>query len=288
MDFHMKALKTLLILTIVLILLFLGALLLRQTEYHQAVFQRLTISAVNQNTQKLFSGSARIDRIWMSRDLRIHGMGFHALLNSDQGPVAIEVGSFESTAPFYHYFLQQGLEFTFNGAKPSASEGLGFTGTLRAGNRPKPFLHLKTHLEGVDFKDVTWVNADNLSGATGQLKGEIEYRVDDNRPFFKGTLNVAEPGGKIQARFFDLFTPYLPKSQVKSAVKKIAAEKGLVTYQTASAEVSLLTPTELKVLLHILIPVYNLALNLNITIRLDDENAFAKIAQIAGVIKVTA
>lgn len=284
----MKALKPMLVLTMLFILLFWVALFARQTEYHQVVLQHLANSSVNQNTQKLFSGSARIDRFWISRDLRIHGMGFHALLNSDQGPIAIEVSDFESTAPFYRYFLRNGLEIIFSGAKPSASEGLGFMGTLRTGNRPKPFLHLKTHLEGVDFKDVTWVNNDNLAGATGQLKGEIEYRVEDNRPFFKGTLNVAEPGGKIQARFFDLLTPYLPKSQVKSAVKKISAEKGLVTYQTASAEVSLLTPTELKVLLHIMIPVYNLVLNLNITIRLDDENAFNQIAQIAGMIKVAA
>jgi len=101
------------------------------------------------------------------------------------------------------------------------------------------------------------------------------------------SLDAPEPGGNLQAKFFEIFMPYLPRSAQKEKVAGLVSEgQKLVRYKAAGLEVSMPQSNEMKILLRILVLDYNLKLMLNMTVRTDSEDAFSKIAQILGLIEV--
>ncbi len=105
-------------------------------------------------------------------------------------------------------------------------------------------------------------------------------------PEFSLDLEAPEPGGNIQARFFDLFLPYLPASLQKERVQKVSESQQLVRYGRAALRVNLVRSDNMKILLQIFIPGYNLKLTLNSTILTDQKDAFSQIARLMGLIEV--
>jgi hypothetical protein len=119
------------------------------------------------------------------------------------------------------------------------------------------------------------------------MKGSLTFRqVSGREPEFSMNLEAPEPGGNIQARFFDLFLPYLPTSLQKERVQKISKSQQLIRYGRAALRVDLVHSDNMKILLQIFIPAYNLKLTLNATIRTDEKTAFSQIARLMGLIEV--
>ena len=100
-------------------------------------------------------------------------------------------------------------------------------------------------------------------------------------------LLVPEPGGSLQARFFDSVTPYLPKTKKKSKKKAetLAATHETIAYQQAELIAQLENDDQVKMLLRIMIPDYNLKLNLTLLVKVDEKNAFLKLFQLLGIIQ---
>ena len=94
-------------------------------------------------------------------------------------------------------------------------------------------------------------------------------------------VNVAPPGGRLQARFFDILLPYLPTADKEALAKIRQAET--VDYKEANAIVKLDGKDSLKILLNIRVPEYNLNLNLNLTVHVEDNEAFFQLAHVMGI-----
>ncbi|OQA55369.1 MAG: hypothetical protein BWY42_01480 [Candidatus Omnitrophica bacterium ADurb.Bin277] len=138
------------------------------------------------------------------------------------------------------------------------------------------------------LEDFRWLDPDNLDGASGKVGGHIRFRrTGDQAPFFEMTLDAPDPGGSLQAKFFDLFLPYLPASVQRKRVEKLAGRgERLVRFKTADLKVEMPEGDRMKVLLHILVLDYNLKLQLSMEVRTDSENALLKIARWMGVVEV--
>ncbi len=146
---------------------------------------------------------------------------------------------------------------------------------------------LTADLGKTGLEDWQWLDPQNLGGATGAMKGSLTFRqILGREPEFSMDLEAPEPGGNIQARFFDLFLPYLPTSVQKERVQKVAQSQQLVRYGRAALRVNLVQSDNMKILLQIFIPAYNLKLTLNATIRTDEKTAFSQIARLIGLIEV--
>ena len=146
---------------------------------------------------------------------------------------------------------------------------------------------LTADLGKTGLEDWQWIDPQNLGGATGTMKGILTFRqILGREPEFSMDLEAPEPGGNIQARFFDLFLPYLPASLQKERVQEVSESHQLVRYGRAALRVDLVQSDNMKSLLLIFIPAYNLKLTLNSTIITDQKDAFSQIARLMGLIEV--
>ena len=119
------------------------------------------------------------------------------------------------------------------------------------------------------------------------MRGSLTFRqIAGEEPFFGMDLEAPEPGGNIQARFFDLFLPYLLTSVQKEKVQKVSKSQQQVRYDWATLKASMPQSDHMKILLQIFIPDYNLKLTLNANLKADQKDAFSQIARLMGLIEV--
>jgi hypothetical protein len=183
-------------------------------------------------------------------------------------------------------FSKEGLALIFTVNLGGAAEGRGVVGVLRVRGERQGFCDMKADVRSLDLGDIEWVNPENLAGSAGEMKGSFTFRVDaGGRPFCEIRLRVEEPGGKLQARFFETLKPYLPQLAVQQKVEEIAGKQALVDFREAELRLDLAESDRMKIFLHIAVPDYNLDLNLNIELRVDSENAFADVAGLVGLIR---
>ena len=83
-------------------------------------------------------------------------------------------------------------------------------------------------------------------------------------------LRIDEPGGLVQTKVFEWLVPYLPTTE---EIRRLSARSELIGYRRASLELHGLRDDRLKGLFRIDIPSYNLIVNLNLEIKVDDETA---------------
>ncbi len=86
----------------------------------------------------------------------------------------------------------------------------------------------------------------------------------------------------MRARLFDLLVPYLPSGK---ELQRIASETGLVTYKDASLQLKLAQSDAMRIVLHIGVPQYNLELNLNVDVRVDERRVLGQLTDLLGLIK---
>ena len=239
----------------------------------------------NRSAQELFAGSIRIEKVSLDRHFKIRLSGITGKLQTRQGPVPLEVRSLESLDPLFGFLFQKPVRFLFEGIRPQISSRKGLSGNFTIQTGPAPRFELTADLGKTGLEDWQWLDPQNLGGATGTMRGSLTFRQNfGQEPIFTMDLEAPEPGGNIQARFFDLFLPYLPTALQKERVQKVSQSQQLVQYGRAALRVTLLQSDNMKILLQIFIPAYNLKLTLNATIRTDEKTAFSQIARLMGLI----
>lgn len=255
----------------------------RLPEMGRDLLERLA----NQSANEFFAGSLRVEKLTLDHHLKIHVSGITGKLQTRQGPVPLEVRSLESQDPLFFFIFQKPVRFIFDGIRPQISSRKGLTGNLMIQTGPAPRFELTADLGMTGLEDWQWIDPQNLGGATGTIKGSLTFQqLFGHKPVFTMDLEAPEPGGNIQARFFDIFLPYLPTSIQKERVQKVSQSQQLVRYNRAALRVNLVQRDNIKILLQIFIPAYNLKLTLNATIRTDEKTAFSQIARLMGLIEV--
>lgn len=241
----------------------------------------------NRSAREFFNDSLRIEKVSLDRRFRIHLTGITGKLKTRQNPVPLEIRSLESQNPLFFLILQKSVHFIFEGLRPQGSSRPGISGNFLVMTGAASRFECSADFGKTDLADWQWLDPQNLGGATGAMKGNLTFRqVFGREPEFEMDLEAPQPGGSIQARFFDLFLPYLPVSLQKEKVQEVAASQKLVRYTQAALKVTLPQNDRIKIFLQIFVPAYNLKLTLNSLIRTDQKGAFPQIARIMGLIEV--
>jgi len=240
---------------------------------------------LNRSAQEYFAGSLRIDNVVLNRHLKVR-LGFlTGKLQTRQGPVPLEIKSLESLDPLSFFLTRKPVRFVFEGLRPQGSSRLGISGAFIMSVGKASGFEFNANFGSTDLEDLQWLDPKNLGGVTGAMKGSLTFRqTAGQEPELHIDLEAPQPGGNIQARFFDLFLPYLPTAVQKEKVQNIAQTQQLIQYQKASFKADLLKSDRIKILLQIFIPDYNLKLTLNADLRTDQKDAFSQIARILGLI----
>jgi hypothetical protein len=253
-----------------------------------ALERSLAEQALNRNANDLFEGAIRVGRVAIDGHLRLRLEGIRGSFKTRQGPVPLEVRSIASRDSLLLLLTQRPVRFTVDGIRPAGSPRKGANGefSFRAGKAWR--FELAVDLNDTDLEDVRWIDPQNLAGAAGAARGKISFvQSAGSDPVFAMNLEAPEPGGVLQADFFDIFLPYLPASVEKEKVSRlISTGKRLVKYKTAGLQVAMPQSDRMKVLLRILVLDYNLKLTLNADIRTDSKDTFFQIARIMGLIEV--
>jgi hypothetical protein len=272
--------------TLLLAVAFAGLILLvlpRIPEIERNFLERLA----NRSSEEYFSGSIRIGKVALDRYFKIHVAEVTGKLKTRQDPVPLEIKSLESRDPLFLFLAQKSVRFVFEGLRPQGSSHPGISGTFMTQTGPVSRFEFSADFGKTDLEDWQWLDPQNLGGATGTMKGSLTFRqVAGREPEFSMDLESPQPGGNIQARFFDLFLPYLPTSLQKEKVQKVSQSQQLVRYDRAALKVSLPQSDRMKIILQIFIPSYNLKLTLNADLRTDQKDAFSQIARILGLTEV--
>ncbi len=254
---------------------------------HQELFRKILEVAINHTTQNFFSGTVRLRKSELNPKLQILIQGFQANLQSKNRPIPIEIREISTQSPFTNIFKPGGLVFYFQGAHLQSSKRIGVSGSFKIHGIRKWQVDLKTNAIDIDLDEFIWLNPENLEGSTGHLDGNLTFETNSlGETDLTSDLKVALPGGNLQGKFFGLIAPYLPSPAAKMITEQLASSGGLVRYQNAELNLNLIRSNQLKVVLKILIPDYNLDLNLNLLIRLDKDHSFAELAYLMGFVKI--
>ncbi len=245
-------------------------------------------SVLNTALRDYFAGTLKVETAHIGRDFRLQLTNIRGELVTRERPVAIELRTMTSIEPLYRLIFLKPVRFTFEGLKPSGSSHPGVSGAALVTPGWKWAFTLEATIESLGLEDLVWVNPDSLAGSSGRMIGTLEVKADyTGHSEFKMELSVPEPGGSLQARFFDSVTPYLPKTKKKSKknAEILAATHETIGYRQAELTAQLENDDQVKMLLRILIPDYNLKLNLTLLVKVDEKNAFLKLFQLLGIIQ---
>ncbi len=241
----------------------------------------------NRSAKEYFADSIRIEKVFLDSHLKIHLTGITGKLKNRKSPIPLEIGSLESQDSLLLLIATKPVRFIFTGVRPQGSSRPGFSGMVMIRTGTALRFECSADFGKTDLEDWQWLDPQNLAGATGAMKGTLTFRQTfGQEPEFGMDLEAPEPGGNIQARFFDLFLPYLPASVHKEKVQKISESREMVRYERATLKINLPQNDSMKVLLQIFIPAYNLKLTLNATLKADQKNAFSQITRLMGLFEV--
>ncbi|HQB12523.1 MAG TPA: hypothetical protein PLX96_06065 [Candidatus Omnitrophota bacterium] len=242
---------------------------------------------IEQNSRGVLDGPVEIGDIqWVGSGVRLEKIA--GKLRTRQGPAPFVARSVASVDPLTFFYKKKQVRFSFEGLKPEGSDSPGVYGEFVVHFANEFSLDLAAEMDKIALEDLRWIDPANLAGASGALKGSLRYsQMGNEPPHFEVNLDSPEPGGFLQAKFFDLFLPYLPASSQKQRVEQLASTgERLVKFKVAGLTASMPDAHRMKIFLRILILDYNLDLKLNVEVRTDSEDAFLKIAQWMGVVEV--
>lgn len=273
--------KSIVILTLAVLISALAAYTYREQLLTGGVTRLL-----NRNAAEYFQGTIRLKRVSLDRSFRLKAEGFEGTLKTDRGFFPLEIARVESRGPLYQVFFRDGLAFDFKNVRPKGSPRQGVHGSLLLYAGREWFSRMQLEVESLGLEDIQWLDPENLSGSSGEMKGSITFVADyKNEMGFYTDLKISEPGGMLQERFFETIKPYLPRmTRIEGKVRKNG--KDMVSFKTAHLNVRLLESDTVIGLFQIQIPEYNLNLNLNLTVKLDDKNGFSQLFDLMGLIKV--
>lgn len=254
--------------------------------FHQEISRRALEYSLNRSTKSIFNGSLKIGKVSFDSRLRIYIEKIEANLKTEKGKIPVVIRSISSKEPITNFLIKGSLLFDFTGAGFANSKFEGIYGTFRFGGIWKRVFDLNAVVGGLDLGEIAWTNPENLNGSSGKITGEVSIKIEGGRETqFNSKLEIKEPGGVIGSRFLGFLAPYLPQSVNRENLRQLALRGGLVKYRGARLGADLMGSDKVKLFLFIAIPDYNLHLNTNIEVRVDQKNAFSEISQILGIIK---
>lgn len=272
--------KKLLFATIALIIL--GLIYFNRLELERLLFQ----AALNVSTSEFFQGSARLKSGSIDRNLKLHLKGIEGTLKSQGGPVPMEIQRIDTTKIVPGLFTPEGINLQFAGIRPKGSNNPGLSGRAELRSGHDWSFKTNTEIEGIDLSEIRWLNPDNLEGSSGWIHGTITAEGSSKDKFPRFTMVViAQKGGYLQSRFFDVILPYLPELPTKKQMAKLSKKSEVVSFKEAVLRMELASANSMKVFLHISVPEYNVELNINLEIRIDETSSFAELAEVMGLLK---
>ena len=241
---------------------------------HQALLKWWLERAVNARTEELFDGSVRLGRVHLDRRLRIAVGDASATLRRPE-PVALHIDRIESRGPVTDIVFGKPWELGFAGARFAGSSRPGVSGVVRGQGGDQPKIALEADVESLGLNEFEWISRKRLGGSTGELTGVFRLTLADGQaPELDSELRIDEPGGLVQSKLFELLTPYLPNAE---EIRQLSARTELVHYREARVELRALRADQLKMFLHIDVPAYNLIVNLNLDIHVDDAQGLNRL-----------
>ncbi|MFZ5802227.1 MAG: hypothetical protein ACOY3K_03830 [Candidatus Omnitrophota bacterium] len=240
---------------------------------------------LNQSQKELFAGTLDLHEVHLDRSFRLHIGRVTGVWQTLEGEFPIEIEDIETRDPLTNILRQEPVRIGVLAFRPQGSKSPGISAEAIVHMDPAGTFEMRADFLGLDLGEFEPLDPENLRGATGILTGQFFLKTQaEGEQEFRMDLKVQEPGGHLQARFFDLFLPYLPPASQK-VLEKVRKER-TVDYRNADFSVKLGEPGTINVLLRILVPDYNLNLNLNLVIRVEDNEALGQLAQVMGLVKV--
>lgn len=273
---------------IILLLLILGgvglglaALWLNRNEILQPRLEQW----LNQTQSSYFQNTLQIEGFDLKKDLGVSIAKIRGTWQMGQGGFPFEIDDVTIKDPVTNFIFKKPVEITFEQFRPQTSTYLGMKGKLILANNKDGTFELETAFEELYLEELTNFNPKVLRGSSGKVVGTFYLKSQKSgQQQIKLRLSVSPPGGRVQARFFDVLLPYLPVADKATLAKIRVAET--VTYKLANVAAELESKNSLKLLLNIQVPEYNFNLNLNLTLRVEDDKAFIQLAQLLGLAKV--
>ena len=249
----------------------------------------LTEKGLNKALHDYFGGTLTLQDLKLQKGGILTLKGLKGRYQARDGGIPLEIQSLQSQSSVLDLLEGKTLPVKVAGVRTGNSSGETLEGDAQVRIGSQWHFEFRAKIISLELRDLTPLSPENLEGASGILKGTLTLRTDAREdPVFGLVLNVFEPGGNLQARFFDLITPYLPQIQARSRVEQLAASKKTVSYKNAHLNIGLEDPQQMKLFFHILVPDYNLDLNINMAIRVDRKNAFFELAEVLGLVQVKA
>lgn len=237
-------------------------------------------------TQAAFlKDTLEIEGFNLKNDLRVSIAAIRGTWQTEKGGFPFEVNDVELTDPLTHFIFKKPVHITFKQFRPETSVYPGLEGKITLLGDKAGTFELDAVFLGLYLEELTAFNPEILKGSSGKLTGRFHVKVKKSGDQeLQLILKVTPPGGRLQARFFDVLLPYLPPAD-KEALELIR-QMQTVGYNEAHVNAQLSSQDALKILLNIQVPEYNLNLNLNLTLRVEEGEGFLHLAQIMGLIKV--
>lgn len=272
-------LKTILLL---LILTALGLALL--WSHRNQLIQRRLEKWLNETQSVYFQNTLKIEGFELKKDLRVSIAKIRGTWQTAEGGFHFEINDVVVKDPVTNFMFKQPVEIAFAQFRPKTSTYLGISGKLILANDAAGTTEFAAAFEELYLEELTNFNPDMLKGSTGKVVGTFYLKSQKSgEQQMKLRLSVSPPGGRVQARFFDVLLPYLPVADKATLAKIRIAET--VAYKLAHVAAELESKNSLKLLLNIQVPEYNFNLNLNLTLRVEDDKAFIQLAQLLGLAK---
>jgi len=247
---------------------------LTATQTHQRWLQWWVERTVNAQTQELFGGSVRFDRVHLNRRLRLRIEGIEAQWHIAADSVPLHIDRMESRGPITDIALRRPWSVRFSGAKIGHPSRPGLRGLIRVQQGPRWRLALDADVELMELSELVWINSQHLRGSTGELTGTVRMTFGAQQtPELDCALRIDEPGGLVQTKMFEWLVPYLPATE---AIRRLAARNELIEYRRAALELHGARDGRLKGLFRIDVPSHHLIVNLNLEITVDDETAIQR------------
>lgn len=271
----------------IVFLLLIAVLVFALYAKRMEIQHRIFVAAANRAGAQALDGPLRVERAFLDRSFKLHLENLSFRLKTDTEPVPLSVASIVSEEPALKAFSKEGLKLKFEGLRPTGELEKSARGTLRVRAGRDWFFETVTQIERLDLGDIDWMDPDHLKGSSGLLSGTTRFYLDMSEHMeFKLEAEVPEPGGMLQAKLFSALLPYLPNLPNKARITALAQTAELVPYKLAFLRADLVETNRLKIFLHLLIPDYNLDLNLNLEVKTDEEKPFTKIAPVLGLFRV--
>ena len=145
---------------------------------------------------------------------------------------------------------------------------------------PSPQLELNAQLNRIHLSDLSPIQPSVFKNARGHGDGTLKASTtEDGNVQFDLKFGVAK-GGAIQAPLLESLMQHIPAAARTQALRQAAVGDQPVRFQTAFFQITAEQPDRWKALLLMSLPEYNVNLDLEFEIRLDDAAAIPKLLRL--------